>query len=64
MSDIFSTSAQCKTQQLAWEVRFLSCKIVTVTCPMYLEVERGFFFIAKCGNCLKKKNNCIVFPFW
>lgn len=55
MSDKFSTSAQCKTQQPAWEVRFLFCKIVSVTCPMYLEAERGFLFYSQVWELSKKK---------
>lgn len=46
-SDIFSTSARCKTQQPAWEVGFLFCKIVSATCCRCLEAERGFLFYSK-----------------
>jgi len=55
MSDIFSTSARCKTQQPSWEVRFLFCKIVSVTCPRYLEAERCFLFYSQVWELFKKR---------
>lgn len=54
MSDIFSTSARCKTQQPTWEVRFFLCKIVSVTSPRYLEAERLSCFIVEYGNYLRE----------
>lgn len=68
-SDIFSTSARCKTQQPTWEVGFLFCKIVSVTRSRCLEAERGFlFFYSKVRKQLGKKTQqkqpCSLFPFW